>query len=191
MKKIVGLLVGLLMVFGVAGSASAGGQSADWAGEYYLDSMTVTPVGTTDWETSAAELVVGGTYDVAVTAVYDDDNLSDDYPYVPTTTLALSIGSTTWTDDANAYGIVYGPDGEENDVDFAYYDFEFDITITDSMLSETIASFMLTGGGQYGCLSQDLGDYDINVSAVPEPGTFILFGVGMLGLAKVTRRKRK
>ncbi|WDP90738.1 MAG: PEP-CTERM sorting domain-containing protein [Desulfobacter sp.] len=185
-KLLVLLLIGMICVF--SSNAFAG---ADWAGEYYLDSLSVTPVGTTDWTTSPAELVVGQTYQVDITAVYDDDNLSDDYPYVGTTTLALSIGAASWTDTASAYGVIYGSGSEENDVDWAYYDFQFDITIEADMLDETYASFLLSGSGCHGNLSQDMGDYDINVSApIPEPGTIMLLGLGLLSVAGISRRKK-
>jgi len=168
----------------------------DWAGTYSIDTVTITPpAGGAVWDGSnPANLEVGTTYSVDMDMSYDD-SVESGHTFWNTlqATLTFNDSSATFTDVDHAGTIVMG----FWDVSTAEYHFDFEIEVTQDMIDDTSVLFSLAGdvSEEIDIITwQDIGliaEYGVNVSApVPEPATIMLFGLGLLGLAGVSRRKK-
>ncbi len=187
MRKLVGLLVGLLMIFGVVGSASATpttwtdeiewnpAHKIDWFASYdYTHDITDGAGGFVGFASGGNDIVFdytltvdlhddGGWFDSWEVAVIDQPGLVGDGTYnfsYANQTLGWSLAGL----------ISLNLDGSlDISIDSYWGDFYLD-------------SSTLVANGDNG---------DIGASApVPEPTTMLLFGLGLLGLAGVSRKKQ-
>lgn len=172
MKKILAVLIGLMMVFGVASMSSAaiwtgtynpspniyiGGGS--WINEYNVSLVGFNPL--TDTVTSA----------YAVVYVYDDSDSSYEYARVNFTT--SNVDQYSWEVD--------GTSGSPTSVTIqllnGYAGFNND--------GATPFSLWATSGDFY----FDRIVYTAEGTSVPEPTSMLLIGLGLVGFAAVRRRK--
>jgi hypothetical protein len=178
MKKFLGLLSGLLLVLAVAGSASALSYSitVDLSGYGWgNDLITWSHEAPADFEVP---------FDIINSA-----SITISYKYIDT-----SIGEDVWLDDTFIGTLGTGsisPDYWDSvtfDVSAELYPFA-----NGSLLNFALQVNETKDGHWrdywFGKSTFDL-DYDNGSAPVPEPATMLLFGIGLLGLVGLSRRKK-
>ncbi|MDA3915440.1 MAG: PEP-CTERM sorting domain-containing protein [Deltaproteobacteria bacterium] len=168
MKKLLSLTVGLFLVFMVTGSASAIPYQSQYGGGGFMSSG--------DSDTWTFSFIIPGGFDPdlqdvtsASVSLYFSDPAGDDYSGEDMRFVMGSIDEI-WEVDTGV---------------MSYYLTDPDLLV----LSDTgmIEATLSATRGDFIFESATLNGEGTN--PIPEPGTMVLFGIGLLGLAGITRKK--
>lgn len=177
MKKLLGLLIGVLMVFGVVGGASAVPTSWEDSFDFNPDErISVLNGGHSFFLDLGNDGYQDGMeiFDYTLSIVVYDDN-SGWWETDFETVVLSTLGGATSADVAlgsveQGWGLLGEADIED--------DGTLNVWVTSAWGDFLLDSASITASG------------DDGTAPVPEPATVLLFGIGLLGIAGVSRKKK-
>lgn len=197
MKKLYPALFAMAAVLAIAPAAFAGTISFDTSGNGIAEDLTLT----------TGSLVSPGVYNItAISGTFSDANIG-----LATTAINGIVpdnGSLQWVDTVEGYAWDYvSPDGQENYDNYAYIPGDpllldatggILFTVPDSTYGTLQVSVAGVNGGYDVWINVlgtgnfiDNGDTGEMTTVTPEPGSLLLLGTGLLGLAFLAFRKAK
>ncbi|MDY6879180.1 MAG: PEP-CTERM sorting domain-containing protein [Thermodesulfobacteriota bacterium] len=183
MKNLLMLLCGVTLLFGMIGLASATPIT-------FIDTTTFTENGTNPSEDLDC---YGGDAVNKLEGRWDYVAWTHHYEFTPPAaevlsgTLTLSLHDDGGLGDGPEFAFGWAEDGTWafGEVDTALYDFE----ITASFLEDGAFSVVLASlGGDFYINYSEL-EITYNAAPVPEPGTILLLGAGLLGVVGYNRKR--